>query len=90
MANIPSHSRTRRTHRRTYAAGEVIRRSHGDSGREGPITGAEEVYEQISIDEAGQVTAAGISPGAVTGAAFAATVAPVLLVHGLPTLPNSA
>lgn len=89
MSNVPSHSRTRRSHRRTLSAGQVgSRRTHGDSAYLAGITGAEEVYEQIAVDESGQVTAGGIAPGAVTGAAFASTVAPVLLVHGLPTLPN--
>jgi hypothetical protein len=91
MANVPSHTRTRRTHRRTMSAmeGSSSLRKHGFSDfYGGGVSGAEEVYDQIAIDEAGQITAGQISPGAVTGAAFASTIAPVILVHGLPTLPD--
>lgn len=87
MSNVPSHSRTRRSHRHGVTAGGS-RRTHQHSGYLPPLEGAAEVYEQIAIDEAGQVTAGMMSPGAVTGAAFAATISPVRLVHGLPTLPD--
>jgi hypothetical protein len=92
VSNVPSHSRTRHTHRKTFGAGDagVSRRSHSADAFLPPIEGAEEVYQQVSIDEAGQVTAGQIAPGAVAAASFAAGIAPVLLVHGLPTLPNSA
>jgi hypothetical protein len=90
MSNVPSHSRTRRTHRRTLSAGSAgSRGSHHFDSYLGPITGAEEVYQQVSIDEAGQVTAGQISPGAIHDPAlFAQSIQPVLLVDGLPTLPD--
>jgi hypothetical protein len=88
VSNVPSHTRTRRTHRHGQASDGGARRSHQHSGYLPAIEGSAEVYEQISVDEAGQVTAGGLSPGAVTAAAFASTIAPVVLVHGLPTLPD--
>lgn len=53
MANVPSHTRTRNSHRKTYAAGTVnSRRTHSYSDSYlGPITGAEEVYDQAVIDD---------------------------------------
>lgn len=86
--NVPSHSRTRRTHRHGLSAGGS-RRSHQHSGYLPPLTQSAEVYEQISIDEAGPVTAGRIAPGAIHNAAqFAQGIQPVLLVDGLPTLPD--
>lgn len=88
MSNVPSHSRTRRSHRHGLSAGGS-RRTHQHSGYLPALEGAEQVYEQISIDEAGQVTAGQISPGAIHDPAqFAAGIQPVLLVDGLPTLPD--
>lgn len=37
----------------------------------------------------GSIHSGQIGPGAVTGAKFASTVKPVILVHGLPTLPDA-
>lgn len=52
MANVPSHTRTRRSHRQTYGAGAVgSRRSHGADAYFGPLTSASEVYDQGVIED---------------------------------------
>ena len=91
MANVPSHSRTRKSHRRTMAAGQVGGRStHHLDGYEFPMTGVEEVYEQIGVDEAGQITGGMIAPGSINNVAqFAQTIRPVAVVDALPTLPDT-
>lgn len=51
MSNVPSHSRTRRSHRRTFAAGAAgQRRTHGGDAFLPALNGAEEVYEQAQFE----------------------------------------
>lgn len=93
MSNVPSHSRTRRSHRRTLDAGSVgSRRSHGfsDVYGAGEVSGAAEVYEQVAVDEAGPITEGRISPHALSNIAqFARAIRPVVLVDAMPTLPDT-
>ncbi len=91
MSNASSHVRSRHSH------GSGTRDTHGESAYEvGAIQGAEEVYQQASIDQVysqqnimpGAVGTPQIQDGALAVAKFAATIRPVIIVSALPTLPD--
>lgn len=93
MAHVPRPGHTRRTH------GRVARSTHSHDSFDVPLVANQDFYDQVLVDESGQVTQGGIAPGAVgsghiaPGAIvdltpFASNLRPVAIVDSLPTLPD--